>query len=786
MYAQLGRPLPVALGDDGDEEDAADDVFAASSRRGLPSSAQQEWDASGLPLRPCTSPVPPPGLLACEAALHETYWSLAGPRCDLRLDEKVAAARAAETTWRFGGAPSPSNPPLPVDPWVIPAARAVAGSANRPHVGVKGPNQAAGQSAQGDPQATSNTAALCAVLACEFPGASAQAGFTSSHLLERVDPWQAPIAADAYARRPPRPCYLPRRVDASGFADSPVPPDTPPRPMLFDPEDEGRLQSDLTASAPPPSEIDTGRPRLGSCDAGSLPLSASRRGRRGGRGGRRATRGGVSGRFSQHPARLAGCGTSSLDDEGGLSSGGPLWSSMAAEPTPDDDSAPASPSDVAAAEAAAEEDAMRERLGRALERTPLTPFPTAPTLFAAVSAPCISWDCCASDSRALQQQQQQQRTSPETPDGSWEFPEHVHWVGAMDEPGEAVSETDAAADADGAAYKALPDGVLSETSLRRGALMRAALVASAAVFSPSLLQQPGLRWGETPGAPPGAGDKAVEHRQEAAFGALPVLPAVVSCSHAGAPLRRRPAVPWGASASAASAGVSAVPSPGAVNSEYRPPQLHGLAAAAPYLDEVRRLLSLGAPAGAPRDRRGGRRGGSIKGGSSKSKRGSARSSACFDGDSEGDDGYDCAPALPTKRRRTKAGRALRDSEDASAAAAHASPEDSNAVSVAAAAPPPPAPARSLAEAQSDIRAFLSAVPLGTVVEARDASGQWYVAVVVADARDAGTLRRYVRVRYAGWDSCVDDWTSVEAVPPTVVPLGTHLRRASMARQEARR
>ena len=85
----------------------------------------------------------------------------------------------------------------------------------------------------------------------------------------------------------------------------------------------------------------------------------------------------------------------------------------------------------------------------------------------------------------------------------------------------------------------------------------------------------------------------------------------------------------------------------------------------------------------------------------------------------------------------------------------------------------------MAAAQADVRSFLAEVPLGTVVEARDTSGQWYVAIIIADSRDAGTLRRYLRVRYAGWDSAVDDWASVEAAPPLVVPLGTFLRpRAS--------
>ena len=68
--------------------------------------------------------------------------------------------------------------------------------------------------------------------------------------------------------------------------------------------------------------------------------------------------------------------------------------------------------------------------------------------------------------------------------------------------------------------------------------------------------------------------------------------------------------------------------------------------------------------------------------------------------------------------------------------------------------------------------FASAVPLGSVVEARDTEEDWCVAVVVGESRDAGVLRRYVRVHYAGWDTTADDWISV--ADGRVMPLGANL------------
>ena len=74
--------------------------------------------------------------------------------------------------------------------------------------------------------------------------------------------------------------------------------------------------------------------------------------------------------------------------------------------------------------------------------------------------------------------------------------------------------------------------------------------------------------------------------------------------------------------------------------------------------------------------------------------------------------------------------------------------------------------------EDDFVAFATAVPLGTLVEARDPDEDWGAALVVAEACDAGTLRRYVRVRYPGYSSANDDWISV--ADNRIMPLGANL------------
>jgi len=67
--------------------------------------------------------------------------------------------------------------------------------------------------------------------------------------------------------------------------------------------------------------------------------------------------------------------------------------------------------------------------------------------------------------------------------------------------------------------------------------------------------------------------------------------------------------------------------------------------------------------------------------------------------------------------------------------------------------------------------FSHHVPLGTVVDALDMDREWCVGVVLAETRDGGLLRRFLRIRFAGWESTADDWVSVEEA--RLAPLGTH-------------
>jgi hypothetical protein len=87
--------------------------------------------------------------------------------------------------------------------------------------------------------------------------------------------------------------------------------------------------------------------------------------------------------------------------------------------------------------------------------------------------------------------------------------------------------------------------------------------------------------------------------------------------------------------------------------------------------------------------------------------------------------------------------------------------------------PAPTPAQAIA-LEDDLAWFAAHAPLGCVVEARDVAEDWCAAVLVAEARDAGVARRFVRAHYAGWDSTADDWISTAEVPVRVVPAGTHL------------
>lgn len=73
--------------------------------------------------------------------------------------------------------------------------------------------------------------------------------------------------------------------------------------------------------------------------------------------------------------------------------------------------------------------------------------------------------------------------------------------------------------------------------------------------------------------------------------------------------------------------------------------------------------------------------------------------------------------------------------------------------------------------EDDLTFFASRVPLGTVVDARDLDDVWCLAVVVAEARDAGALRRFLRIHYAGWDAVTEDWASV--ADGRIAPAGTH-------------
>jgi hypothetical protein len=74
------------------------------------------------------------------------------------------------------------------------------------------------------------------------------------------------------------------------------------------------------------------------------------------------------------------------------------------------------------------------------------------------------------------------------------------------------------------------------------------------------------------------------------------------------------------------------------------------------------------------------------------------------------------------------------------------------------------------------------VPLGAVVDACDVDGHWCVAVVVAEARDAGVLRRHLKVHYAGWDVTTADWVSV--ADGRILPPGAQTYAGVCARGRA--
>lgn len=76
---------------------------------------------------------------------------------------------------------------------------------------------------------------------------------------------------------------------------------------------------------------------------------------------------------------------------------------------------------------------------------------------------------------------------------------------------------------------------------------------------------------------------------------------------------------------------------------------------------------------------------------------------------------------------------------------------------------------------NDLTWFAAHVPLGTLVDARDVDQVWCIAVVMAESRDAGVLRRFVRVRYAGWDSVADEWLST--VEGRIAPVGSYTAAA---------
>jgi hypothetical protein len=73
------------------------------------------------------------------------------------------------------------------------------------------------------------------------------------------------------------------------------------------------------------------------------------------------------------------------------------------------------------------------------------------------------------------------------------------------------------------------------------------------------------------------------------------------------------------------------------------------------------------------------------------------------------------------------------------------------------------------EVADDLSWFASYVPLGTLVNVESVNGHWTIAIVCGDSRDAGVLRRFVRVHYCGWDTAVDDWISV--LGGKISPLG---------------
>lgn len=67
----------------------------------------------------------------------------------------------------------------------------------------------------------------------------------------------------------------------------------------------------------------------------------------------------------------------------------------------------------------------------------------------------------------------------------------------------------------------------------------------------------------------------------------------------------------------------------------------------------------------------------------------------------------------------------------------------------------------------DLQWFGMHVPMGARVEARDELMDWCTGVVVGERRDAGAVRRYVRVRFDGWGPGFDEW--VRVVPEKVDP-----------------
>lgn len=77
--------------------------------------------------------------------------------------------------------------------------------------------------------------------------------------------------------------------------------------------------------------------------------------------------------------------------------------------------------------------------------------------------------------------------------------------------------------------------------------------------------------------------------------------------------------------------------------------------------------------------------------------------------------------------------------------------------------------RSQDEYWSGIADFCERLPVGSVVDARDATGAWCAAVIVETWSDAGVSRRYCRIHFSGWDSAESEWVSV--ADGRIVPYG---------------